>query len=55
MLLHYISMDWIYIKSAKQLGEKKLYLFFTPLYDLFFTIFTTLLGIRNTISKPKGW
>ena len=55
MLLHFISMDWIYIKSAKQLGEKKLYLFFTPLYDLFFTIFTTLLGIRNTISKPKAW
>ena len=55
MLLHFISMDWIYIKSAKQLGEKKLYLFFAPLYDLFFTLFTTLLGIRNTISKPKGW
>lgn len=55
MLLHYISMDWVYIKSAKQLGEKKLYLFFTPLYDIFFTIFTTLLGLRNTISKPKAW
>ena len=55
MLLHYISMDWIYIKSAKQLGEKRLYLFFTPLYDIFFTIFTTLLGLRNTISKPKAW
>lgn len=53
--LHFISMDWIYIKSAKQLGEKKLYLIFAPLYDIFFTIFTTLLGIRNTISKPKGW
>lgn len=53
--LHAASMDWIYIKSAKQLGEKKLYLFFTPLYDLFFTVFTTLLGIRNTFSKPKGW
>ena len=55
MLLHCISMDWIYIKSAKQLGEKKLYLIFSPLYDIFFTIFTTLLGLRNTISKPKGW
>lgn len=54
-LIHFISMDWIYIKSAKQLGEKKLYLFFTPLYDVFFVIFTTLLGIRNTISKPKAW
>ncbi|MBO7469130.1 MAG: glycosyltransferase [Bacteroidales bacterium] len=54
-LLHYVSMDWIYIKSAKQLGEKNLYLFFTPFYDVFFTIFTTLLGIRNTISKPKSW
>ena len=55
MLLHYISMDLIYIKSAKQLGEKKLYLFFTPFYDIFFTIFTTLLGLRNTISKPQTW
>ncbi len=55
MLLHYISMDWIYIKSAIQLGEKKLYLFFTPFYDIFFTLFTTVLGIRNMISKPKSW
>jgi len=55
MLLHGISMDWIYNKSAKQLGEKNLYLFFTPLYDIFFTIFTTLLGIWNTFSKPKNW
>lgn len=55
MLLHGISMDWIYIKSAKQLGEKKLGLLFTPVYDIFFTLFTTLLGLRNTLSKPKGW
>lgn len=55
MLLHYASMDLIYIKSAKQLGEKKLYLLFTPFYDIFFAIFTTLLGIRNTIAKPKNW
>lgn len=55
MLLHGISMDWIYIKSAKQLGETKLGLILSPLYDLFFVIFTTLLGLRNTISKPKGW
>ena len=55
MLIHYISMDIIYIKSAKQLGEEKLYLFFAPFYDFFFVIFTTLLGLRNTISKPKGW
>ena len=55
MLLHAISMDWIYIKSAKQLGEKKLGLFFTPVYDVFFTLFTTLLGLRNTLSKPQGW
>ncbi len=53
--LHFASMDWIYIKSAKQLGEKKLYLLFTPFYDIFFTVFTTLLGIWNTISKPKAW
>lgn len=52
---HYASMDWIYIKSARQLGETQLYLFFTPLYDIFFTLFTTLLGLRNTISKPKAW
>lgn len=55
LLIHAISMDWIYIKSAKQLGEKKLYLFFAPLYDIFFTLFTTVLGIRNTFSKPKAW
>lgn len=55
MLLHGISMDWIYVKSAKQLGEKKLGLLFTPLYDIFFVIFTTLLGLRNTIAKPKRW
>lgn len=55
MLLHGISMDWIYIKSAKQLGEKKLGLVFAPVYDIFFTLFTTLLGIRNTLSKPKNW
>ena len=54
-LIHLISMDVIYIKSAKQLGEKKLYLFFSPVYDIFFTLFTTLLGIRNMISKPKNW
>ena len=55
LFLHYVSMDWIYIKSAKQLGEKRLYLFFTPVYDVFFTLFTTLLGLRNTLSKPKNW
>ena len=55
MFVHCISMDWIYIKSAKQLGEKKLGLIFTPVYDVFFTLFTTLLGLRNTLSKPKGW
>lgn len=55
MLLHYGSMFTMYFLSAKQLGEKKLGLVFTPLYDFFFALFTTLLGIRNTISKPKGW
>lgn len=55
MVLHYISMDTIYIKSANQLGEKELYLFFTPFYDVFFTLFTTILGIRNIISRPKKW
>ena len=54
-VLHYASMDFIYIKSAKQLGEKKLYLFFSPFYDVFFTLFTMLLGFRNMFSKPKGW
>ena len=54
-LIHFTSMDIIYIKSAKQLGENKLYLFLSPVYDIFFTLFTTLLGIVNTISKPKGW
>lgn len=54
-LLHYITMFIIYHKSAKQLGEKHLGLIFTPLYDCFFMIFTTLLGIWSTFFKPKGW
>lgn len=48
-------MVMIYVKSAKNLGEKKLFLAFSPFYDFFFVIFTTLLGLRNKISKPKGW
>lgn len=54
-LLHYITMFIIYHKSAKQLGEKHLGLIFTPIYDCFFMIFTTLLGIWSTFFKPKGW
>ncbi len=52
---HYGSMFTVYYMSAKQLGERKLGLAFAPVYDLFFVLFTTFLGIRNTISKPKGW
>ena len=55
VLVHFMSIDFIYIKSAKQLGEKNLYLFLSPLYDVFFALFTSLLGIINMISKPKGW
>lgn len=55
MLLHYGSMFTIYFLSARQLGEKKLGLVFVPFYDIFFALFTTFLGIRNMISKPKGW
>lgn len=55
ILLHYCSMVTIYSLSAKQLGEKKLGLIFAPLYDFFFVLFTTFLGIRNTFSKPKRW
>lgn len=54
-LLHYITMFIIYHKSAKQLGEKHLGLAFTPFYDCFFMIFTTILGIWSTLFKPKGW
>jgi len=54
-LLHYGSMITVYLLSAKQLGEKKLGLVFAPLYDVFFVLFTIFLGMRNTISKPKGW
>ncbi len=52
---HYGSMFTVYYMSAKQLGEKKLGLAFAPVYDLFFVLFTTFLGVRNMISKPKGW
>ena len=54
-LMHYITQFIIYHKSAKQLGEKQLGLAFTPIYDCFFMIFTTILGIWSTIFKPKGW
>lgn len=54
-LIHYVTMFIIYHKSAKQLGEKHLGLIFTPFYDCFFMIFTTILGVWSTIFKPKGW
>ena len=54
-LIHYITQFIIYHKSAKQLGEKQLGLAFTPIYDCFFMIFTTFLGVWSTIFKPKGW
>lgn len=54
-LTHYITMFVIYHKSAKQLGEKHLALAFTPLYDCFFMLFTTILGMWSTFFKPKGW
>ena len=54
-LTHYITQFIIYHKSAKQLGEKHLGLLFTPFYDCFFMIFTTVLGIWSTFFKPKGW
>mgnify|MGYP003287532531 CR=1 FL=1 len=54
-LIHYITQFVIYHKSAKQLGEKHLGLAFTPIYDCFFMIFTTILGVWSTIFKPKGW
>lgn len=54
-IIHYASMDIIYINSARQLGETSLGLFFTPFYDIFFVLFTTILGLRNCISKPKSW
>lgn len=54
-LTHYVTQFTIYYKSAKQLGEKHLGLIFTPLYDCFFMIFTTVLGVWSTFFKPKGW
>lgn len=54
-LIHYITQFIIYHKSAKQLGERHLGLIFTPIYDCFFMIFTTILGIWSTFFKPKGW
>ena len=54
-LTHYITQFIIYHKSAKQLGERHLGLIFTPIYDCFFMIFTTILGVWSTFFKPKGW
>ena len=54
-LTHYITQFIIYHKSAKQLGENHLGLLFTPFYDCFFMIFTTILGFWSTFFKPKGW
>lgn len=54
-LTHYITQFVIYHKSAKVLGEKNLFLIFTPLYDCFFMVFTTLIGFWSTLFKPKGW
>ena len=54
-LIHYITQFIIYHKSAKQLGEKHLGLVFTPIYDCFFMLFTTVLGVWSTFFKPKGW
>ena len=54
-LIHYITQFIIYHKSAKQLGERHLGLIFTPIYDCFFMIFTTILGVWSTFFKPKGW
>ena len=54
-LTHYVTQFVIYHKSAKQLGEKHLGLIFTPIYDCFFMIFTTVLGVWSTFFKPKGW
>ena len=53
--IHYITQFVIYHKCAKQLGEKHLGLAFTPFYDCFFMIFTTVLGFWSTLFKPKGW
>lgn len=54
-LIHYITQVTIYTLSAKKLGEKNLWLIFTPLYDCFFTIFTTVMGFLGSICKPKNW
>ena len=54
-LTHYVTQFIIYHKSAKQLGERHLGLIFTPIYDCFFMIFTTILGVWSTFFKPKGW
>ena len=54
-LTHYVTQFIIYHKSAKQLGERHLGLIFAPIYDCFFMIFTTILGVWSTFFKPKGW
>lgn len=54
-LIHYITQVTIYSLSAKKLGEKNLCLIFTPFYDCFFTIFTTVMGFLGSFFKPKSW
>lgn len=55
IMAHYGSMLTVYLLSAKRLGEKGLALVLAPAYDVFFVLFTIILGIRNMVSKPKGW
>ncbi|MDR0969054.1 MAG: glycosyltransferase [Lentimicrobiaceae bacterium] len=57
ILAFFIRMTTQYIifsGASKRLGEKDL-LPFTPLYDLFFSIFTPLLAFSIKIVKPKRW
>lgn len=55
ILIHYVTQVVVYSLSAKKLGEKGLVLIFTPLYDCFFTVFTTVMGFFGSVFKPKKW
>lgn len=55
VLTYWLSQSAIYSLSARQLGEKGLGLIFSPLYDIFFTVFTSFIGFWSTICKPKNW
>jgi len=54
-VLRYVSQLVIISRTAKQLGEEKMHIGFVPLYELFFILFTPILGVSSQLFRPKKW